>query len=105
VEHTARTSTLLPSPAGDGDGRRRIHVAPATVSVPISHRGYTLHPGHPNLFTPTNSKRTLIVRLCVNQSLPRRWCWGIPVQSAGRRAFHAERRRRFVFYPCFPLFS
>ncbi|XP_066397601.1 uncharacterized protein [Miscanthus floridulus] len=27
-------------------------------------------------------------------SLPRRWCWGIPVQSAGRRAFHAERRRR-----------
>ncbi|KAG0544585.1 hypothetical protein BDA96_02G288500 [Sorghum bicolor] len=27
-------------------------------------------------------------------SLPRRWCWGIPVQSAGRSAFHAERRRR-----------
>ncbi|CAD6224111.1 unnamed protein product [Miscanthus lutarioriparius] len=27
-------------------------------------------------------------------SFPRRWCWGIPVQSAGRSAFHAERRRR-----------
>ncbi|XP_020397491.1 uncharacterized protein [Zea mays] len=27
-------------------------------------------------------------------SLPRRWCWGIPVQSSGRSAFHAERRRR-----------
>ncbi|PUZ71671.1 hypothetical protein GQ55_2G332100 [Panicum hallii var. hallii] len=28
------------------------------------------------------------------QSLPRRWCWGIPVRSAGGSAFRAERRRR-----------
>ncbi|XP_062194227.1 uncharacterized protein LOC133897497 isoform X2 [Phragmites australis] len=28
--------------------------------------------------------------------LTRRWCWGIPVQSQGRRAFHADRRRRIT---------
>lgn len=108
VEQTARThtppspSTLLPSPPGHGDGRRRrrIHVAAAAVSIPTLRRGYTLHHAHPSLFSPTNSQRPLIIRVYGNQSLPRRWCWGVPVQSSGRSAFHADRRRRSVLYPC-----
>ncbi|XP_039796103.1 uncharacterized protein LOC120661345 isoform X2 [Panicum virgatum] len=40
-----------------------------------------------SLRPPSASQRRLA-------SLPRRWCWGIPVRSAGGSAFRAERRRR-----------
>ena len=65
MEHTARApgglpplhpspSTPLPTPAGDGHGRR-LYVAPPAVGIAASPGGYTLHPEHPD-FSPHRTR-------------------------------------------------
>jgi len=74
VEHTARApgalpspspSTALPTPAGDGHGRR-LYVAPPAVGIAASPGGYMPHPEHPDFFpielVSTHRRRPLIIR-------------------------------------------
>ena len=44
----------LPTPAGDGHGRR-LYVAPPAVGIAASPGGYTLHPEHPD-FSPHRTR-------------------------------------------------
>jgi hypothetical protein len=98
--------------SGNGHGcccRRRRHcglyAAPAAVCIPASPGGYTLHPEHTDslLEFVSTRRRCLIIPVYTQQSVPRRWCWGIPPRSAGGSAFHAERRRWSVLCPYLSL--
>lgn len=92
--HTLPLFTMLSFLVRDGNDRHCIHVALAPVTVPTLHCGYTLHCVHLYLFSSTNQKCPLIIRVYDNQNLPHRLCWWISARISEWSAFDAEWRRR-----------